>query len=153
MGKKLFVGNLSYEVTLKDLQEFFSQAGQVTSARVMCEQDTGKPKGFAFVEMGSDDEARKAISVLNNQKLQGRNVSVKEAMPPKPKARPDEVATRGGPPPRKIGTPTRFKRTVAPPPPRKPEAAPTPAPAPAPEAEAPVVPAPEAGKQEEAPPA
>jgi hypothetical protein len=81
MGNKLYVGNLPYQVRDSDLEQAFSQFGQVTSAKVMMERDTGRSKGFGFVEMGSDAEAQAAISGMNGQSMGGRSVVVNEARP------------------------------------------------------------------------
>lgn len=81
MGNKLYVGNLPYSVRDSDLEQAFSQFGAVTSAKVMMERDTGRSKGFGFVEMGSDAEAQAAISGMNGQPLGGRSVVVNEARP------------------------------------------------------------------------
>jgi len=81
MGNKLYVGNLPYSVRDSDLEQAFSQFGSVTSAKVMMERDTGRSKGFGFVEMGSDAEAQAAITGMNGQSLGGRSVVVNEARP------------------------------------------------------------------------
>ena len=81
MGNKLYVGNLPYSVRDADLEQAFAEFGSVTSAKVMMERDTGRSKGFGFVEMGSDDEAQAAINGMNGQSLGGRNVVVNEARP------------------------------------------------------------------------
>ena len=81
MGNKLYVGNLPYSVRDSDLEQAFSQFGAVTSAKVMMERDTGRSKGFGFVEMGSDAEAQAAITGMNGQPLGGRSVVVNEARP------------------------------------------------------------------------
>ncbi|HEY7117175.1 MAG TPA: RNA-binding protein [Tepidisphaeraceae bacterium] len=81
MGKKLYVGNLSYGVTSSDLEQLFGQHGQVTSAQVINDRDTGRSKGFGFVEMSSDDEAQAAITALNGQQHDGRTLTVNEARP------------------------------------------------------------------------
>jgi RNA recognition motif-containing protein len=81
MGKKLYVGNLSYSVTSSDLEQLFGQHGQVTSAQVINDRDTGRSKGFGFVEMSSDDEATAAIAALNGQQHDGRTLTVNEARP------------------------------------------------------------------------
>ena len=81
MGNKLYVGNLPYSVRDEDLQQSFGQFGAVTSAKVMMERDTGRSKGFGFVEMGSDAEAQAAINGMNGQPLDGRSVVVNEARP------------------------------------------------------------------------
>ncbi len=81
MGNKLYVGNLAYSVRDDDLQEAFAQFGTVSSAKVMMDRDTGRSKGFGFVEMGSDAEAQAAINGMNGQALDGRAVVVNEARP------------------------------------------------------------------------
>jgi len=81
MGNKLYVGNLPYSVRDNDLEQSFSQFGSVTSAKVMMERDTGRSKGFGFVEMGSDAEAQAAINGMNGQPLGGRSCVVNEARP------------------------------------------------------------------------
>lgn len=81
MGNKLYVGNLAYSVRDNDLEQAFSQFGTVTSAKVMMERDTGRSKGFGFVEMGSDAEAQAAINGMNGQALGGRSIVVNEARP------------------------------------------------------------------------
>jgi RNA recognition motif-containing protein len=81
MGNKLYVGNLSYNVRDDDLQQAFAQYGSVSSAKVMMDRDTGRSKGFGFVEMGSDAEAQSAINGMNGQSLDGRAIVVNEARP------------------------------------------------------------------------
>lgn len=81
MGNKLYVGNLAYSVRDEELNEAFSQFGTVTSAKVMMDRDTGRSKGFGFVEMGSDAEAQSAINGMNGQALAGRAIVVNEARP------------------------------------------------------------------------
>jgi len=81
MGNKLYVGNLPYSVRDEDLQQSFGQFGSVTSAKVMMERDTGRSKGFGFVEMGGDAEAQAAIAGLNGQQHGGRALVVNEARP------------------------------------------------------------------------
>lgn len=81
MGNKLYVGNLAYSVRDDDLSQAFGQFGAVTSAKVMMDRETGRSKGFGFVEMGSDAEAQAAINGLNGQPLAGRAVVVNEARP------------------------------------------------------------------------
>ena len=81
MGNKLYVGNLSYNVRDDDLQQAFAQYGSVSSAKVMMDRDTGRSKGFGFVEMGSDAEAQAAITGMNGQALDGRAIVVNEARP------------------------------------------------------------------------
>jgi RNA recognition motif-containing protein len=81
MGNKLYVGNLAYSVRDESLQAAFSQFGSVSSAKVMMDRETGRSKGFGFVEMGSDAEAQAAINGMNGQSLEGRPVVVNEARP------------------------------------------------------------------------
>ncbi len=81
MGKKLYVGNLPFSATEELLVSTFSQCGNVDSARLIIDRETGKSKGFAFVEMSSDEEAREAISQLDGQDFGGRNMKVNEAKP------------------------------------------------------------------------
>ena len=81
MGNKLYVGNLSYNIRDEDLQQAFAQYGSVSSAKVMMDRDTGRSKGFGFVEMGSDPEAQAAINGMNGQALDGRAIVVNEARP------------------------------------------------------------------------
>ena len=81
MGKKLYVGNLPYDTAETQLQDLFAQAGAVESVKVMRDMATGRARGFAFVEMGSDDEAQQAISQLNSYELGGRALTVNEARP------------------------------------------------------------------------
>jgi cold-inducible RNA-binding protein len=81
MGRKLYVGNLPYDVGEADLEQLFAQAGTVETVNVMRDMATGRARGFAFVEMGSDDEAQKAISQFNAYSMGGRNLTVNEARP------------------------------------------------------------------------
>ncbi len=81
MGSKLYVGNLSYDTTSSDLQELFTQHGSVQSAEVIQDRDTGRSKGFGFVQMGSDAEAQAAVDALNGQQHDGRALTVNEAKP------------------------------------------------------------------------
>jgi RNA recognition motif. (a.k.a. RRM, RBD, or RNP domain) len=81
MGNKLYVGNLAYGIRDEDLQQAFAQFGTVSSAKVMMDRDTGRSKGFGFVEMGSDAEAQSAINGMNGQALEGRALVVNEARP------------------------------------------------------------------------
>src|SRR5881398_1891780 len=81
MGNKLYVGNLAYSVRDESLQQAFGQFGTVTSAKVMMDRDTGRSKGFGFVEMGSDAEAQAAIGALNGKEVDGRALTVNEARP------------------------------------------------------------------------
>ena len=94
MGNKLYVGNLPYSVRDSDLEQAFGQFGSVTSAKVMMERDTGRSKGFGFVEMGSDAEAQAAIQGMNGQPLGGRGIVVNEARPMEP--RPPRGGFGGG---------------------------------------------------------
>ena len=94
MGNKLYVGNLPYSVRDSDLEQAFGQFGAVTSAKVMMERETGRSKGFGFVEMGSDAEAQAAINGMNGQPLGGRSVVVNEARPME--ARPPRSGGYGG---------------------------------------------------------
>jgi len=86
MGRKLYVGNLPYETNEQDLQELFAQAGNVESVTVMRDRDTGRARGFAFVEMSSDDDAQSAITKLNDQQFGGRRLTVNEARPQVPRS-------------------------------------------------------------------
>ncbi|HVZ87308.1 MAG TPA: RNA-binding protein [Polyangia bacterium] len=79
MGRRLYVGNLSYDTTELDLRDVFGKLGTVTDAKVVMDRETGRPRGFAFVEMSSDQEAQTAISELNGRELGGRAVTVNEA--------------------------------------------------------------------------
>lgn len=81
MGKKLYVGNLSYNVTNQTLEEMFAAFGTVVSAQVIEDRDTGRSKGFGFVEMGDDNAAREAIAGLNEKEHDGRPLTVNEAKP------------------------------------------------------------------------
>jgi cold-inducible RNA-binding protein len=81
MTTKLYVGNLSYETTEQELQELFAQAGGVASVALPTDRDTGRPRGFGFVEMSSEDEARKAITMFNGQTLRDRQLKVNESRP------------------------------------------------------------------------
>ena len=85
MGNKLYVGNLPYSVRDNDLEQAFGQFGAVSSAKVMMERDTGRSKGFGFVEMGSDAEAQAAIKGMNGQNMGGRDLVVNEARPMEPR--------------------------------------------------------------------
>ena len=81
MSKKIYVGNLTYGVTDSDLEQMFAAHGTVQSAQVIMDRDTGRSKGFGFVEMGSDQEAQAAIAALNGQMVGGRSLTVNEAKP------------------------------------------------------------------------
>ena len=91
MGRKLYVGNLGYGVTDAELQEMFGAHGTVQSAQVIMDRDTGRSKGFGFVEMTNDNEARAAMTALNGQPSNGRALTVNEAKP-----REDRGGSRGG---------------------------------------------------------
>lgn len=86
MGKKLYVGNLGYGVTSNDLEQLFSAHGTVKSAQVITDRDSGRSKGFAFVEMGTDQEALAAIAALNGKDVDGRSMKVNEARPQEPRS-------------------------------------------------------------------
>ena len=81
MGRKLYVGNLSYQVDSSSLEQLFGQYGQVVSAQVISDRDTGRSKGFGFVEMSSDEEAQAAVAAMNGQQHEGRTLTVNEARP------------------------------------------------------------------------
>jgi cold-inducible RNA-binding protein len=84
MGRKLYVGNLTYSATDADLQRLFSPHGQIQSAQIVMDRESGRSKGFGFVEMGSDEEARNAIAALNGKDEGGRALTVNEAKPREP---------------------------------------------------------------------
>lgn len=90
MGKKLYVGNLPYGLSDRDLEQMFAGHGTVSSAQVITDRDTGRSKGFGFVEMGSDQEAQAAINALNGKDIEGRALTVNEARPR------EEGGKRGG---------------------------------------------------------
>jgi RNA recognition motif-containing protein len=92
MGKKLYVGNLAYGVTDSTLEQMFAAYGSVQSAQVIMDRDTGRSKGFGFVEMGSDQEAQAAIAGLSGKEVEGRSLTVNEARP-----REERGSGRGGP--------------------------------------------------------
>ena len=96
MGNKLYVGNLPYTVRDEDLQQAFSAFGAVNSAKVMMERETGRSKGFGFVEMGSDAEAQAAIQGMNGQQIGGRGLVVNEARPMEPRPRSGGFGGGGG---------------------------------------------------------
>lgn len=93
VGKKLYVGNLSFSIGDAELQQLFAEHGSVESAQVILDRDTGRSKGFGFVEMGSDEEAASAISALNSKELDGRALNVNEA---RPKTQGGRGGGRGG---------------------------------------------------------
>src|SRR5881392_254485 len=96
MGKKLYVGNLSYEVDSSELEQLFSAHGQVVSAQIINDRDTGRSKGFGFVEMADDAEADAAIAALNGQQHNGRALTVNEARPREDRGGGGGGGSRGG---------------------------------------------------------
>jgi len=96
MGKKLYVGNLAYTISDSDLQQVFAPHGTVQSAQVIMDRDTGRSKGFGFVEMGSDAEAQAAIQALNGSEIEGRTLTVNEARPKTEGPRGGGGGGRGG---------------------------------------------------------
>jgi len=86
MGKNLYVGNLSYNTTQERLQELFQAHGEITSINVITDRDTGRPRGFAFVEMATEQAASAAIAALNGQEIDGRELAVNEAKPRAPRS-------------------------------------------------------------------
>lgn len=96
MGKKLYVGNLGYSVSDADLQQLFSAHGTVESAQVVIERDTGRSKGFGFVEMSSNSEAQAAITALDGQQHDGRALKVNEARPKENRSGGGGGGGRGG---------------------------------------------------------
>lgn len=87
MGKKIYVGNMSFRATEDDLRELFSQFGEIESVKIITEGQTGRPKGFGFVEMASDEAAEKAITALNGAMFMERPLTVAEAKPQQPRER------------------------------------------------------------------
>jgi RNA recognition motif-containing protein len=83
MNKKLYVGNLNYKATQEDLRKLFTEVGKAVAVNVIMDRETGRSKGFAFVEMESEEEAQEAIERLNNRQFQGRALRVSEAQPPR----------------------------------------------------------------------
>ena len=96
MAKKLYVGNLSYEVTNASLEQMFTPHGNVRSAQVIMDRDTGRSKGFGFVEMTNDQEATAAITALNGQQVEGRALTVNEARPREERSGGGGGGSRGG---------------------------------------------------------
>jgi cold-inducible RNA-binding protein len=96
MGKKLFVGNLSFSVTDSQLQTLFAQSGNVTSAKVITDRDSGRSKGFGFVEMSTDQEAADSIAKFNGLEFEGRALTVSEARPQTPREGGGGGGGRGG---------------------------------------------------------
>src|SRR5437870_383105 len=95
MGKKLYVGNLPYDATDSSLQSMFEPHGTVQSAQIIMDRDTGRSKGFGFVEMGSDQEAQTAITAMNGTQIGGRALTVNEAKPREARG-PSSGGGRGG---------------------------------------------------------
>ncbi|MEY4731239.1 MAG: hypothetical protein RL681_185 [Candidatus Parcubacteria bacterium] len=96
MGKKLYVGGLSYNTTQDTLQSSFAQAGTVTSASIVMDKMTGRSRGFGFVEFATDEEAQKAIELWNGKELDGRTLTVNVARPMEPRAPRSGGGDRGG---------------------------------------------------------
>ena len=96
MGKKLYVGNLSYGVDSSELEQLFGQHGTVVSAQIINDRDTGRSKGFGFVEMGTDEEAQAAVAALNGQQHGGRALTVNEARPREERSGGGGGGSRGG---------------------------------------------------------
>lgn len=94
MAKKLYVGNLSYDMTQQALQDLFVQAGTVTSAAVIIDRMSGRSKGFGFVEMSTEEEAQKAIEMFNGKEVGGRKLTVNEAKPMEPRGDRDNGGSR-----------------------------------------------------------
>ena len=86
MSMKLYVGNLPHEMTEEQLQTLFSEAGHVASAKIITDRQTGRPRGFGFVEMETKAEGQKAISMLNGRNVEGRDLAVNEARPQQPRS-------------------------------------------------------------------
>jgi len=96
MGSKLYVGNLSYNTTSSDLEQLFAAHGTVQSAEVISDRDTGRSKGFGFVQMGSEGEAEAAIAAMNGQEVDGRALTVNQAKPREDRPRGGGGGGRGG---------------------------------------------------------
>ena len=98
MGKNVYVGNVSYDTTQDRLQELFEAHGEVASINIITDRDTGRPRGFAFVEMATDEAASAAIRALNGQEVDGRTLKVNEAKPRAPRSggRGNKQRGRGG---------------------------------------------------------
>ena len=96
MGRKIYVGNLTYAVTSSDLEQLFGQHGTVESAQIISDRDTGRSKGFGFVEMKTDQEAQAAIAALNGKDMNGRALTVNEAKPRENGGRGGSSGGRGG---------------------------------------------------------
>lgn len=96
MEKKLYAGNLSYSTTENDLRQLFSQFGDVESVKLITDKETGRPKGFGFVAMGTEEAAQKAVAELNGKPFMERNITVAEAQPEKPRENRGFGGNRGG---------------------------------------------------------
>jgi RNA recognition motif-containing protein len=96
MAKNLYVGNLSYDTTADSLQMAFEEYGEVVQVNVITDRNSGRPRGFAFVEMATDEGARAAIAALDGQELDGRTIRVNEAKPREPRQGGDRGGDRGG---------------------------------------------------------
>jgi cold-inducible RNA-binding protein len=96
MATNLYVGNLSYDTTEEELQELFAQAGSVVSVALPTDRETGRPRGFGFVEMSTEEEARKAISMFDGQTLRDRQLKVNESRPREEGGRPGGGFRSGG---------------------------------------------------------
>jgi RNA recognition motif-containing protein len=96
MGKKLYVGNIPYQAEENELKDFFSAIGEVESVKIIIDLQTGHSKGFGFVEMASEEDAKKAISDLNGTTFMGKTVVINEARPQKPRERGSFGGGRGG---------------------------------------------------------
>ena len=96
MGKRLYIGNLSFDVTSSDLEQLLGQHGEVRSAEVVADRDTGRSRGFGFVEMASDEQAQTAITALNGTEHEGRALTVNEARERQPRSGGDGGGGRGG---------------------------------------------------------
>ena len=86
MGKNIYVGNMSFDTTQDGLQELFAAYGEITSVNIITDRDTGRPRGFAFVEMATDEAARAAIAALDGKEVDGRALKVNEAKPRAPRS-------------------------------------------------------------------
>ncbi len=96
MAKKIYIGNMSYDTTENTLRELFAAHGEVVSVSVITDRETGRPRGFAFVEMASDAAANAAISALDGQSVDGRTLKVNEARPPAPRGGGERPYGGGG---------------------------------------------------------
>jgi RNA recognition motif-containing protein len=96
MEKKIYVGNISFKATEDDIRELFSQVGEVESVKIITDAQTGQPKGFGFIEMSSEEDAKRAISALNGKTFMERTLSVAEARPQQPRDRRSFTDNRGG---------------------------------------------------------